>query len=118
MCFVNAVLQLLVHSPPFWNLFRGLGDLKGPRGAEGLETGGHTTPLVDATVRFSEELILKKEPPPTQQPPQQAAGERSRDEEEGKKENKVVDSFQRTYLYDAMKEKKQLKNLLVCSRAR
>ncbi|KAI0268541.1 hypothetical protein BGY98DRAFT_334976 [Russula aff. rugulosa BPL654] len=28
-CFANAVLQLLVNSPPFWNLFRELGDLKG-----------------------------------------------------------------------------------------
>ena len=29
VCFVNALLQLLVHSPPFWNLCSELGDLGG-----------------------------------------------------------------------------------------
>jgi hypothetical protein len=52
MCFANAVLQLLVHSPPFWNLFRELGDLKGKRGEGGPDIGGSATPLVDAMVRF------------------------------------------------------------------
>lgn len=33
MCFANAVLQLLVHPSPFWNLFRKLGDLKEQCGA-------------------------------------------------------------------------------------
>jgi hypothetical protein len=67
MCFTNAVLQLLVHSPPFWNLIKELG------GAGGLETSSDGTPLVDATVRFFKEFMLReKEPPPTQQPLQQA----------------------------------------------
>jgi hypothetical protein len=119
MCFANAVLQLLAHTPPFWNLFRKLGDLKGQRGAGGQETSGGATPLVDSTVKFSAEFMFEEEPPPTQQPPQQATdsdGEPTEDEE-AKKENKVVNSFEPTYIYDVMKEKRQLKNLLVRSRA-
>jgi hypothetical protein len=108
---VYFVLQLLVHSPPFWNLFRGLCDLKGQHGARVPET-----PLVDATVRFFEEFTFKKkEPPPTQQLPQQATRERPDEDEEDK--DKVMDPFEPTYMYDALKEKRQLKKLLVGSRA-
>ena len=115
-CFANAVLQLLVNSPPSWNLFRELGDLKEQRGAGFPETGGGTTPLVDATVRFFKEFIVKDKSPSTQQQLQLAAGRTSRADEENKDDN-VVDSFEPTYLYDAMKEKRQLKPLLVRSRA-
>ena len=109
MCFVNAVLHLLVHSPPFWNLLRELGDLKGLRGSGGPETGAGATPVADATVRFFEEFAFKE-------PPQQAtSGPRGPDE--AKKEHNAVDSFEPTYLYDAMTDKRQLRNLLVCSRA-
>jgi hypothetical protein len=116
MCFANAVLQLLVHSSLFWRLFRELGDLKRQRGAEGPKTGS-VTPLVDATVRFFEDFTIReKGPPPTQQSPQQAArGKPWKDEE--KKEKNVVDSFEPAYMYGAMKEKRQLKHLLVRSRA-
>jgi ubiquitin carboxyl-terminal hydrolase 10 len=108
MCSVKAVLQLLVPSSPFWDLFRELDDLKGQRGAGSLETGGGATPLVDATVRFFEEFeSWKKEPPP----PQRAAGRTPRDEEVKKEHNAVP-----TYMYDRMKEKRQLKSLLVRSR--
>jgi hypothetical protein len=118
MCFANAVLQLLVHSPPFWNLFRELGELKGRRVAGDPETGGGATSLVDAMMRFLEEFVSKdKEPPPTQQLVRQAARQKPRDDEEGGKENKVVDSFEPTYMYDAMKRKRKLKHLLVRSRA-
>ena len=118
MCFSNAVLQLLVHSPPLWNLFRQLGDLKELRGEEGPATGGGTTPLVDATVRFFEEFINKeKEPPPTRQPPRQAAAGKLTEGGEEKKESNVVDSFEPTDIYDAMKEKRKLKGLLVRSHA-
>ena len=113
--FVNAVLQLLVHSPPFWNLFREMGDLKGQREAGGLETGGSATPLVDATVRFFEEFVFKEKeppPPPTQQPPQHTDGKPKEDEEANKEQN-AVDSFEPTYIYRAMREKTQLKDLLV-----
>ena len=117
MCFANAVLQLLVHSPPLWNLFRQLGDLKELRGEGGPATGGGATPLMDATVRFFEEFMDKeKEPPPTVQPPRQADG-KPREGGEAKKEPNIVDSFEPTYIYDAMKEKRSLKGLLVRSRA-
>ena len=116
MCFANAILQLLVHSPPFWNLFRALGNVNGHRGAGGPETGGGATPLVDATVRLVEEFMFEeKEPPPVQQLPQQAEGGKPREEHEAKIESNVVDSFEPTYMYDAMKKKRQLKNLLVRS---
>ena len=36
----NAVLQLLVDSPPFWDLFRELGDIKEPCGSGVPEIGG------------------------------------------------------------------------------
>ena len=114
MCFVNAVLQLLVYSPPFWNLFEELGNLKGQREARGAETSGDATPLVGATVRFFEEFMIKEELPPTQQPTPQAAGGQPREEGVIKKDN-AVDSFEPTYMYDAIKEKRQLKHLLVCS---
>jgi hypothetical protein len=115
MCFANAMLQLLVHSPPFWNLFRELGDLKGQRGAGDPETGGGATPLVDATLRFFEELRFK-EPLPTRQQAQQAARGKTREDEEAKKHD-AVDSLEPMYLYDAMKEKRKLKDLLVRSYA-
>jgi len=121
LCFANAVLQLLVHFPPFWNLFKQLGDLKGQRGAGGPETGGGATPLVDAMVRFFEEFTFKeREPPPTQvvrQLPQHATRGKSREDEEDKFENKVVYSFEPKYMYDAIKAKRQLSYFLVRSRA-
>ena len=115
MCFTNAVLQILVHSPQFCNLFRELGSLKGRGGAEGMEIG--VTPLVDATVRFFEEFVSKeKEPPPTQQPSQQAAGGKPREDEGAMKEHNAVDPFEPIYMYDPMKEKRRLKTFLVSSR--
>ena len=117
ICFANTVLQLLVITPPFWNLFRELDVLKGQRGAGFPEAGGYATPLVDATVRFFKEFIVEEQPPSEsmQQQPQLVAGGTSRADEE-KKEDSVFDSFEPTYLYDAMKEKRHLKPLLVRSR--
>jgi hypothetical protein len=115
MCFANALLQLLVHSPPFWDLFRKLGDLKGQHGG-GPEPGGCATPLVDAMIIFFEEFVSKEKPPPTQQPLQPAAKGKSREADE--KQHKITDSFEPTYLYEAMKEKRQLKHLLVRSHCR
>ena len=117
MCSVNAVLQLLVHSPPFLDLFRELGDLNGQRGAGGTETSGGATPLVDATLRFIEEFVSnEKELPSTQQPPLHVETGKPGEDPESKKENKVVDSFEPTYMYKAMKEKGQLERFLVRSR--
>ena len=116
ICFTNAVLQLLVNSPPFWNLFRELGYLTWQRRPGLPETGAGATPLADATVRFLKEFIVEEESPSTLQQTRPATGGTSGDDEE-KKGDKVVDSFEPTYMYDAMKEKGQLKPLLVCSRA-
>ena len=111
MCFANAVLQLLVHSPPFWDLFRELDDLKDRHG-EGPET-----PLTGATIKFFKEFMFKeKKLPPTQRPPRQATRGKPGDGEEETRENKTMDSFDPAYIYDAMKEKKQFKDLLVRSR--
>ena len=112
MCFANAVLQLLVHSPPFWNWFGELGDLKGQRGASSPETGGGATPLVDATVRLFEEFAFKEKEPSL---PQAVARGKPRDDEEEKNESEIVNSFEPTYMYAAMREKRQLKHLLVRS---
>ena len=111
MCFANAVFHLFVHTLPFWNLFRGLGDLKGKREG-GPETSGGATPLVDASVRFFEEYVFKE--PPMQQPPQQAAWGNPSKDEDVTKEHNVVNP---TYMYDAMKKKGQLETFMVRSRA-
>ena len=119
MCFANSVLQVLVRSPPLWNLFRQLGDLKGQRGG-GPEPRSCATPLVDTMIRFIKEFMNKEEPPPMEQSLRQATGGNPREGEEVKKGPDVVDSFEPTYIYVAMKEKTQLKCLLVrsssCSR--
>ena len=115
MCFANAVLQLLVHSPQLWNLLRQLGNLRELRGEGGPATGGCATPLIDATVRFFEEFLDKEKEPPPLRPPRQA-DRNPREGGEAKKEPNVVDSFEPTYIYDAMKENRKLKGLLVRSR--
>ena len=81
--------------------------MKVQRGAGDRETGGGATPLVDATVRLFEEFTINEEPPPAQQQPQQIAGRNPREHEE------AMDSFEPIYMYDVMKEKRQLKRLLV-----
>lgn len=55
-------------------------------------------PLVAATVRLFEEIEFKEKPP------QRAAGGKPREDEEAKKEHDAVDSFEPTYISDAMKE--------------
>ena len=119
MGFANAVLQLLVHSPPFWDLFSELDDLKWTRGAGLPQTSDGATPLVDATLRFFEEFRSKKEQPPPQEPPQQIAGGNliRREDEETKKEINAMDSFESMYVYHAMKGKRQLNDLSVRFRA-
>ena len=112
MCFANAVLQLLVHAPPFCDLIRELGNLKGQRGAWVLEETGSATPLADATLRFFEEFTFKEEEPPSP-PPQQVAGGKPREDEDATKGYNA--SFEPMYMYDALKEKRQLRTFLVRS---
>ena len=114
ICFANAVLQLLVNSPPFWDLFKDVGELEKQRGASVPEAGGVVTPLVDATVKFFKEFIVEEELPSTQQQSQAATGGTSEADEE-KGDNDVA-PLNPTYLYNAMKEKRQLEPLLVRSR--
>ena len=115
ICYVNAVLQLLVNLPPFCSLFRELGDLKGQRGLGAPGTGGSATPLADATVRFFNEFMVEEQP--SMQHQSQPTGGTSRADEEKKGDN-VVDSFEPTYIYDALKKKRRLRQLLVRPRAR
>ena len=115
MCFANAVLQLLVNIPPYWNLFKELSDLKGKRGAGVPETGDGATPLTSATVRFFKEFIVEEESPSTQRQSPPATGGTSRPKEDRKGGN-IVDSFEPTYMHDTLKEKRQFKPLLVRSR--
>ena len=115
MCFANTVLQLLVNLPPSQNLFTELCD-KEMRRAGVFETGGGVTPLVDATVRFFKEFMVEEESPSTRQRSQPATGRISRADGE-KEDDYVVGPFEPTYMYDAMKEKRQLKVLLVRFRA-
>jgi ubiquitin carboxyl-terminal hydrolase 10 len=114
ICFANAVLQLLVTSPPFWNLSRELDRLKEQRGAGVPETGVRATPLVDATVRFLKEFLVEEGSPSRQQQSQPGTGGISRADDD-KNDDNVVNSFEPTYMYNAMKEKRQLKPLLVRS---
>ncbi|KAN0116018.1 putative ubiquitin carboxyl-terminal hydrolase 3 [Russula decolorans] len=114
-CFVNAVLQLLVHCPPFWDLFEGRARLVGQQGlGEGhwQETGGGATPLVDATIKVLDEFVHKETPSAMQQPQQKAEKGKSMEDKEEKEEHDTVDSLELTYIYDVMKEKRQLNSLL------
>ena len=78
---------------------------------ESQESSGGATPLVDATVKLLEEFVYEEKKP---LPTQQQQGSRSKGKEEEKKEESV-DSFMPTYVYDAMKEKKQFDHMRVCS---
>ena len=110
-CPANAVLQLLVYCPPFLDLFRGLGRLVGQR--DGREIGGVSTPLIDATVRFLDDFAYKEKTSLTQQFLQQAIKGKAKEDEKEKEENDVVGPLITTYVYDAMKEKRQFVNVRI-----
>ena len=105
---MNAALQILVRSPLLCNLFKELGDLKGQHREGGPETDSGATPLLDATARLFEDFMHKEK-----EPPQEAAERKPREDEDAKKKHDVIDSFEPMYLYEAMKEKRSLKHLLV-----
>lgn len=115
-CFANAVLQSLAHCPPFWNLFKDRGRLIGQQGLgeEHWQDGG-ATPLIDATIKFLDEFVYKETPSGMQQPQQKAGKGKLKEDEEEKKERDTMDSLELTYIYDAMKEKRQLNSMLVCT---
>ena len=84
------------------------------RGAGGLETGDSATQLMDAMIRYLEEFVIKEKVPlSTQQSLQYIAEGKPGEHEQAKKGHDALDSFKPRYVYDAMKEKSQLKHLLV-----
>ena len=110
MCFANAVLQMLVYTPPFRRLFVELGRLKGAVVGVGKEMGGaEGTPLVDAMVEFVKEFVVGAG----------GAGGKGKEKErawaweDGGRDNEMWEgeSFVPTYVYDAMKEKKRFDNM-------
>ena len=110
MCFANAVLQMLVYTPPFRRLFVELGRLKGAVVGVGKEIGGaEGTPLVDAMVEFVKEFVVGAG----------GAGGKGKEKErgwaweDGGRDNEMWEgeSFVPTYVYDAMKEKKRFDNM-------
>ena len=107
MCFANAVLQLLVYSPPFWKLFNELGRML-TEGNENERVADGETPLVDATIRFLKEFgPVKKEV---------VNGKRSNGkgkEIEMEEELDGVDSFIPAYVYEALKDNKRFDNMRV-----
>ena len=113
VCFVNAVLQLLVYCPPFWDQLRDIGRLMGQHvQGGGQQTGGPTTLLMDATVRLLNEFLYKGKSLLTQQS-LQLASKRKAKEHERTNEDDDTDPFLPAYVYDAMKEKRQFKDMLV-----
>ena len=99
MSLASTVLQSLAYCPPFRDLFRDLPVGRCERG----ETGGGSTPLIDATVRFLDEFAFKEKSSVTHQ----TARGKVRDDEDGKREYDGVHSFLSTDVYDALKEKRQ-----------
>jgi ubiquitin carboxyl-terminal hydrolase 10 len=114
MCFANVALQLLVYCPQFWNQLRYMSRLIIRRGEpKGQQTGGARTVLVDATFRFLDEFMHKEKTSLTERSLQLAQKGKAREDETIKKEDNDIDPFIPSYVYDAMKEKKQLKRMLV-----
>ncbi|KAF8343381.1 hypothetical protein F5887DRAFT_1283604 [Amanita rubescens] len=122
MCFANAVLQMLVYTPPVQKLFVELGRLKGDK--EKMKGSSDKTPLVDAMIEFIKDFVVddvrlvnghalvngwgggggkgkEKER-------QWEDGNRDGGEDEGMWEG---ESFIPTYVYDALKEKKRFDNM-------
>jgi ubiquitin carboxyl-terminal hydrolase 10 len=82
------------------------------------QTGGARTELVDATFRLLREFVHKENTSLTQRSLQLVQKGKAREDDMEKKEDNDIDPFIPTYVYDAMKEKKQFESILVrtCSR--
>ena len=114
MCFANVALQLLVYCPQFWNQLRHMSQLVGQRGEpEGQETGGARTVLVDATIRFLGEFVHEEKTFLTKRSLQLVQKGKVKEDEVEKKEENDMGPFIPTYVYDAMKEKKQFRSMMV-----
>jgi len=114
MCFANTALQLLVYCPQFWNQLTYISWLVGQCGQlKGRQDGGPRTVLVDATIRFLGEFVDMEKPSLMQQSQQLAEKAKARENEREKKVDNGTDPFIPTYVYDAMKEKRPFKRMLV-----
>jgi hypothetical protein len=114
MCFANVALQLLVYCPQFWNQLRYMSRLIGQRGEpKGQPTGGARKVLVDATFRLLDEFVHKEKTSLTQRSLKLAQKRQAMEDEKEKKDDNDIDPFIPTYVFDAMKEKKQFKHILV-----
>jgi hypothetical protein len=81
------------------------GELDQPMGhREGGEASGHATPLMDATVRFLDEFSYKEKSFSAHQQEERGT---VRENKDGNEEDDGAHSFLSTYVYDAMKEKRQ-----------
>ena len=69
--------------------------------------------LVDATIRFLGEFVDMEKPSLMQQSQQLAEKAKARENEREKKVDNGTDPFIPTYVYDAMKEKRPFKRMLV-----
>ena len=69
--------------------------------------------LVNATFRLLNEFVHKEKTSLTQWSLQLAQKGKAREDETERKEDNDMDPFIPTYVYDAMKEKKQFKGMLV-----
>lgn len=96
MCFANSVLQVLAYCAPFHNLFSELSKLLPPK------TTGSKIPLVDATIEFLSE---------SRQDAKGKGKEKDSSLGELQSSNDDLHSFLPTYVYDALKEKKQFDHM-------
>jgi hypothetical protein len=114
MCFTNVAFQLLVYCPQFRNQLGYTSRLIGQRGEpKGQQTGGTRMVLVDATLRLLDEFVHNEKTSLTQRSMQLAQTGKAREDEMEKKEDNEMSPFIPRYVYDAMKEKKQFKRMLV-----
>ena len=123
MCFANAVLQMLVYTPPFQKLFVELGKLKA---AKDEKKGSEKTPLVEAMIEFVKEFVVDDVRLTNGHGLTNGwgGGKGKEKEKERQWEDSNLDggedegmwggeSFIPTYVYDALKEKKRFDNMRV-----
>jgi len=94
MCFANTVLQVLVYSQAFHQLFIELGKY-----LPGKKEGKSVTPLVDATITFMKEFHTD--------PSRASSNEREQEDDS----ESWREAFVPTYIYEALKEKKRFDSM-------
>ena len=120
MYFANAVLQMLVYTPPFQKLFVELGRLKGAKDNKGKKKSTDKTPLVDAMIEFVKEFVVDDVCSANGSgladgwgggnEMESEDGSQDSSEDEGMWEG---ESFIPTYVYNALKKKRRFDNMWV-----